>query len=87
MSNPAVAPNPTELLNSLKPYRLDTWYLHSQASSSNPWEFSVGELYGCVCHRAFDEVAESPIESNAVTWPAAPRARGEESRLGSAVSA
>ena len=67
MSNPEVAPNPTELLDSSKPYRLDTGYLRSQASSSNPWEFSVGELYGCVCHRAFDELAQSPIESNART--------------------
>ena len=67
MSNPEVAPNPTELLDSLKPYRLSTWYLSSQANSSNPWEFSIGELYGCVCHRAFDELARSPIESNPIT--------------------
>lgn len=85
MSNPEVAPNATELLDSLKPYRLNTWYLRSQASSSNPWEFSVGELYGCVCHRAFDELARLPIESNPIT-PATPRAGAEESRLGSAVS-
>ena len=67
MSNPEVAPNLTELLDSSKPYRLNTRYFSSQASSSNPWEFSVGELYGCVCHRAFDELARSPIESNAIT--------------------
>jgi len=67
MSNPEVAPNPTELLDSSKPYRLNTRYFSSQASSSNPWEFSVGELYGCVCHRALDELARSPIESNAIT--------------------
>ena len=67
MSNPEVAPNPTELLDSLKPYRLNTWYLSSPASSSNPWEFSVGELYGCVCHRAFGELARSPIKSNPMT--------------------
>lgn len=67
MSNPEVAPNATELLDSLKPYRLNTWYLRSQASSSNPWEFSVGELYGCVCHRAFDELGRLPIESNPIT--------------------
>ena len=85
MSNPEVAPNATELLDSLKPYRLNTWYLSSPASSSNPWEFSVGELYGCVCHRAFGELARSPIESNAITGLQL-RAGAEESRLGSAVS-
>jgi hypothetical protein len=67
MSNSEVAPKATEPLDSLKLYRLNTWYLSSQASSSNPWELSVGELYGCVCHRAFDELARSPIESNPIT--------------------
>src|SRR5688572_15503826 len=67
MSNSEVAPKATELLDSLKPYGLNTWYLSSQASSSNLWEFSVGELYGCVCHRAYDELARSPIESNPIT--------------------
>jgi hypothetical protein len=67
MSNSEVAPKATELLDSLEPYRLNTWYLSSQVSSSNPWESSVGELYGCVCHRAFDELARSPIESNPIT--------------------
>ena len=56
MSNSEVAPNAAELLDSLKPYRLTTRYPSSQAGSSNPWELSVGELYGCVCHRAFDEL-------------------------------
>ena len=64
MSNSEVAPKATELLDSLEPYRLNTWYLSSQVSSSNPWEFSVGELYGCVCHRAFDELARSPLGSD-----------------------
>ena len=67
MSNSEVAPKATELLDSLKPYRLNTGYLSSQASSSNPWELGVGELYGCVCHRAFDELARSPIESNPIS--------------------
>jgi hypothetical protein len=49
MSNSEVALKATELLDSL-PYGLNTLYLRNQASSSNPWEFSVAELYGCVCH-------------------------------------
>ena len=71
MSNSEVAPKATELLVSL-PYGLNTWYLSNQASSSNSWEFSVGELYGCVCHRALDELARSPIESNTITGPQLP---------------
>jgi hypothetical protein len=66
MSNSEVAPKATELLDSL-PDGLNTWSLSNQASSSNPWEFSVGELYGCVCHRALDELARSPIKSNPIT--------------------
>ena len=66
MSKSEVAPEATELLNSL-PYGLNTWYLSNQASSSNSWEFSVGELYGCICHRALDEFARSPIKSNPIT--------------------
>ena len=66
MSNSEVAPKATELLDSL-PDGLNTWYLSNQASSSNPWEFSVGELYGCVCHRAFHELARPPMESNPIT--------------------
>lgn len=66
MSNSEVAPKATELLDSLKPYGLNTWYASSQGGLSNPWEFSVGELYGCVCHRPFDELARSPIGSNPV---------------------
>jgi hypothetical protein len=67
MSNPEVAPKATELLDPLKPYRSNTWCFNGQASSSEPWEFSVGEFYGCVCHRAFDELARSPIESHPIT--------------------
>jgi hypothetical protein len=66
MSNSEVALKATELLDSL-PYGLNTLYLRNQASSSNPWEFSVAELYGCVCHWALDELARAPIESAPIT--------------------
>ena len=64
MSNLEVAPKAIEPLDSLKPHGLNTWYPNSQAGSSNLCEFSVGELYGCVCHRAFDELARSPLGSD-----------------------
>ena len=62
MSNSEVAPKATELLDSL-PYGSNTWYLSAQASSCTPWEFSLGELYGCLCHRPFDEIARSRLGS------------------------
>jgi hypothetical protein len=41
MSNSEVAPKATDLLD-LKPYGLKTWYLSSQASSSNPCRIQCG---------------------------------------------
>jgi len=37
----------------------------NQAGSFNLWEFSVGELYGCVCHRPTTEISTSQISSDA----------------------
>jgi hypothetical protein len=64
ISNSEVSPKAIEQLDSLKPDRTYPWNPSSDAGSSNLWEFSVGELYGCVCHRAFDEIAPSPDGSN-----------------------
>jgi hypothetical protein len=63
-SNAEVAPKIIELLDSLKPYGTNGGYPSSEVHSSNPWELTVGELYGCVCHRPFDELARSPVGSN-----------------------
>jgi hypothetical protein len=62
MSISEVAPKTIEL-DSLKPYGTYSWYPNSEWGSSSSWESSVGELYGCVCHRAFDEPARSLVES------------------------
>jgi hypothetical protein len=40
----------------------------NQAGSFNLGEFSVGELYGCVCHRPTTEIFASQILSNANPW-------------------
>ena len=40
----------------------------NQAGSFNLWEFSVGELYGCVCHRSTTEISTSQISSDANPW-------------------
>lgn len=64
MSNLEVTPGSVELLDSLKPYRPYVSYSSSLAGAFNPWKFSVGELYGCVCHRPWDEPALSPNGSN-----------------------
>jgi hypothetical protein len=90
MSNLEVAPKAIEPLDYSKPDGLNTWYTDSQEGSSNLWEFSVGELYGCVCHRAFDELARSPLGSNPAgglqrTEQAAKKA-GEDQRSASEVS-
>jgi hypothetical protein len=64
MSNSEVAPNAIELLDSLKSYATYPFDPSSTEKSPNTSEFSVGELYGCVCHRPFDEIAPSPDGSN-----------------------
>ena len=33
----------------------------NQASSFEAGKFSVGELYGCICHRPMTEICTSPI--------------------------
>ena len=63
MSNSEVAPKISELLDSLKPYEKYRWYASNEGAASFPWEFSVGEFYGCVCHRPFDELARSRLGS------------------------
>lgn len=63
MSNSEVAPKVSELLDSLKPYGKYPCYPSNEAPQSYRWEFSVGELYGCVCHRPFDEFARSRLGS------------------------
>jgi hypothetical protein len=60
MANSEVAPNAIELLDSLTPYGPYLSYPSSQAGKFDPWKFTVGELYGCVCHRPFDELTPSP---------------------------
>ena len=64
MLNLEVAPEAVELLDSLKSYGPYPSYPSSQAGSFDPRKFTVGELYGCVCHRPFDELASSPNDSN-----------------------
>ncbi len=59
MSNLEVAHKAIELLDSLKPYATYPCDPSSTEKSSNASEFSVGGLYGCVCHRSFDEIAPS----------------------------
>lgn len=86
MSNSKLAPEVIEPPDSLDAYGTYPWYPSNQAGSSNVWEFSIGELYGCVCHRPIDELARSPIASNAVQRPTAQRAGAEEGILASAVA-
>jgi hypothetical protein len=81
MSNSKLVPEGTEPLAFLNPYGTYPWYASNQASSSNVWEFTVGELYGCVCNRPIDELARSPIGSNAGQWPTAHRAGAEGSSI------
>jgi hypothetical protein len=57
MSNSETAPKASELLDSFQPYGTNPWYSSKEALASYRWEFSVGELYGCVCHRPSDELA------------------------------
>lgn len=64
MSNSEVAPKAIELLDPLKPYATYPCDPSSTEKSPNTSAFSVGELYGCVCHRSFDEIALSPDGSN-----------------------
>ena len=64
MSNSELTPKAIELLDSLKPYGPYPSYPSSQAGSFDPWKVSVGELYGCVCHRPLNELAPSPDGSN-----------------------
>jgi hypothetical protein len=59
MSNSEVTPKASELLDSLKPYGTYPPDPNSTSPASSPWEFSVGELYGCVCHRPLDELTRS----------------------------
>jgi hypothetical protein len=63
MSNSEVAPKISELLDSSKPYGKYSWHPSNEGPASFPWEFSVGELYGCVCHRPLDELARSRLGS------------------------
>jgi hypothetical protein len=62
MSSSEVAPKTSELLDSAKPYEKYRWYPSNDAASF-PWEFSVGELYGCICHRPLDELARARLGS------------------------
>jgi len=64
MSNSEVAPKAIELLDSLKPYATYPCDPSSTEKSSNTSAFSVGGLYGCVCHRSFEEIAPTPDGSN-----------------------
>ena len=63
MANAEVTPKTSELLDSLKGYGTYPPDPNSASLASYPWEFSVGELYGCVCHRPFDELARSRVGS------------------------
>lgn len=64
MSTLEVTPGSVELLDSVKPYGAHLSYSSSLAGAFNPWKFSVAELYGCVCHRPWDEPAASPNGSD-----------------------
>ena len=85
MSDSKLAPELIEPLESLNPHVTYPWFPCNQADSSNVLELTVGELYGCVCHRPIDELATSPIETNAVQRPTAQRAGAEEGILALAV--
>jgi hypothetical protein len=63
MSNSEVTAKTSELLDSLKPYGTYPRNPGNESSASSSSEFSVGELYGCVCHRPFDELARSRLGS------------------------
>ena len=63
MSNSEVAPKTSEPLDPLKPYGKFASYPSNEGAASYSWEFSVGELYGCVCHRPSDEFAGSRLGS------------------------
>jgi hypothetical protein len=63
MSNSEVIRKTTEVLDSLKPHGTYPCYPKSASPASYAWEFSVGELYGCVCHRPLDELARSRVGS------------------------
>jgi hypothetical protein len=63
MSNSELAPKAIELLDSLKRYATYLCDPGSTEKSSNA-SASVGELYGCVCHRSLDEIALSPDGSD-----------------------
>ena len=67
MSNSEVTRKTSELLDSLQPHETYPCYPKSASPSSYPWEFSVGELYGCVCHRPFDELARSRVGSTSAS--------------------
>jgi hypothetical protein len=67
MSNSEAAPKASELLDSFQPNGTYPGHSSKQGLASYPWEFSVGELYGCVCHRPFDELARSPVGSHPAT--------------------
>ncbi|HEX2242332.1 MAG TPA: hypothetical protein VHK27_03560 [Gammaproteobacteria bacterium] len=59
MSNSEVAPIAVELLDALTPHAPYPSYPSNQTRPFNPRKFSLGELYGCVCHRPFDELPPS----------------------------
>jgi hypothetical protein len=63
MSNSEVTRKTSELLDSPKAHGTYPYYPKSASAAYYPWEFSVGELYGCVCHRPFDELARSRVGS------------------------
>ena len=85
MSNSEVAPKAIELFDSLKRHGTYSWYPSSQAGPFDLWKFSVGELYGCVCHRSFDELAPSPDGSKPASGLELTEQALKKSRLGSTV--
>jgi hypothetical protein len=74
MSNPSTshrdALKKMEPLNSAKSEGYGKFASHqtNQASPFNFGEFSVGELYGCICHRPTDEISISQISSDYNPW-------------------
>jgi hypothetical protein len=80
-STSVVAPKGIEQLDSLKPDGKYPWYPNSEAGSSNPWQFSVGELYGCVCHTALDELTRSQRGSNLASGLKITKSRAQERKL------
>ena len=74
MSNPSTihrdALKKMEPLNSAKSegYGKSASHQTNQASPFNFGEFSVGELYGCICHRPTGEISIPQISSDYNPW-------------------